>query len=116
MGDEWFRGLYVLWGEVEEQRVDYDYRRRERLLVISNVPAGVCCQCGEKYFPPDVLKSMDETYHEIFDQHKAPERVLEVPAVSFQNGPDGSPVPWIRATSQAGSPCVIRVFVTCIHS
>ena len=70
-------------GEVEEQRIEYDYHRKGRLLIISNAPAGVCRQCGEKYFTPDVLKKMDETYHNIFDRHQKPERVLEVPAVSF---------------------------------
>ncbi len=70
-------------GEVEERRVDYDYRRRGRLLVISNVPAGICRQCGEKYFTAEVVKKMDTAYHEIFERHKKPERVLEVSAVSF---------------------------------
>lgn len=70
-------------GEVREQHIEYDYRRRGRLLVISNVPAGVCLQCGEKYFAPDILKKMDAAYHDIFDRLKPPERLLEVPAVSF---------------------------------
>lgn len=70
-------------GSVEERRIEYDYRRRDRLLVISNVPAGVCRQCGEKYFQPGVLKRMDAAYHDIFEHHRAPERVLEVPSVSF---------------------------------
>jgi YgiT-type zinc finger domain-containing protein len=70
-------------GPVEANQIDYDYRRKGHLLVISNVPAGVCRQCGEKYFHPDVLKRMDETYHDIFDRHREPDRLLEVPAVSF---------------------------------
>lgn len=70
-------------GEVEETRIEYDYRRRGQLLVISNVSAGVCRQCGETYFKPGVLKKMDEAYHDIFDCHKEPERVLTVPAVSL---------------------------------
>lgn len=70
-------------GEVEEKQVEYDYRRLGRLLVISNVSAGVCRQCGEKYFKPEVLKRMDQAYHDVFDRHQEPERVLEVPAVSF---------------------------------
>ena len=70
-------------GEVNEQRIEYDYRRKGRLLILSNVPAGVCCQCGEKYFTPDVLKKMDEIYHGIFERHQEPERVLTVPAASF---------------------------------
>jgi YgiT-type zinc finger domain-containing protein len=70
-------------GEVEERKVEYDYRRRGKLLVISNVPAGICRQCGETYFKPDVLKKMDEAYYDIFDRNQEPERVLMVPAVSL---------------------------------
>lgn len=70
-------------GEVEERQIEYDYRRLGRLLVISNVSAGVCRQCGEKYFKPEVLKRMDQAYHDVFDRHQEPERVLEIPAVSF---------------------------------
>jgi YgiT-type zinc finger domain-containing protein len=69
--------------EVEERKIEYDYRRRGRLLVISNVLAGACRQCGESYFKPEVLKRMDEVYHAIFDRHQEPERVLIVPTVSF---------------------------------
>lgn len=70
-------------GEVEEKQIEYDYRRLGRLLIISNVSAGVCRQCGEQYFKPEVLKRMDQAYHDVFDRHQEPERVLEVPAVSF---------------------------------
>ena len=70
-------------GPVTAKRIEYDYRRKGRLLVITNVPAGVCRQCGEKYFHPDVLKRMDESYHDIFDRRRQPQRMLEVPAVSF---------------------------------
>jgi YgiT-type zinc finger domain-containing protein len=70
-------------GEVIEKKIDYDYRRNRHLLVISNVPAGVCGQCGEKYFKPEILKKMDEIYHNIFDRNRKPERTLTVPAVSL---------------------------------
>lgn len=70
-------------GEVEEKRIEYDYRRKGKLLIISNVSAGVCRQCGETYFKPDVLKKMDEAYHDIFDRHIEPERMLTVPAISL---------------------------------
>lgn len=70
-------------GEVEEKRIDYDYRRRGHLLVLRNVPAGVRRQCGEKYFKPDVLKKIDESFHNIFERHQEPDQVLEVLAVSF---------------------------------
>ncbi|MBM3942424.1 MAG: type II toxin-antitoxin system MqsA family antitoxin [SAR202 cluster bacterium] len=68
---------------VEEKRIEYDYRRKGNLLIVSNVPAGVCRQCGESYFTPEVLKKMDQLYHDIFDRHQKPERVISVPAVSL---------------------------------
>ena len=46
-------------------------------------PAGVCRQCGEKYFQPDVLKKMDQNFHDVFKRHHRPDQVLEVPAVNF---------------------------------
>jgi YgiT-type zinc finger domain-containing protein len=70
-------------GEVTEKKIDYDYRRANRLLVISNVPAGVCNQCGEKYFKPEILKKMDDIYHDIFDRNQKPERTLTIPAASL---------------------------------
>ena len=68
-------------GEVGEKKIDYDYRREGHLVVISNVPAGVCGQCGEKYFKPDILKKMDDIYHDIFDRNHKPQRTLTVPTV-----------------------------------
>ena len=44
---------------------------------------GVCGQCGEKYFKPEILKKMDETYHDIFDRNQKPKRTLTVPTVSL---------------------------------
>lgn len=70
-------------GEVDEKKIDYDYRRLDHLMVISNVAAGVCKQCGEKYFRPDVLKRMDILYHDIFDRHQKPERTITIPSVSL---------------------------------
>ena len=31
-------------GQVDERRIDYDYRRKGRLPIMRNVPAGVCLQ------------------------------------------------------------------------
>ena len=70
-------------GEVVEEKIEYDYRRKKHLMVVSNVSAGVCRQCGEKYFKPEVLKQMDSIYHDIFDRNQKPQRTLSVPAVSL---------------------------------
>ena len=70
-------------GEVEEKRIEYDYRRCSHLLVINDVPTGVCRQCGEKYFKAQTLKRLDHVFHNVFDRHQEPDHVLEIPAVSF---------------------------------
>ena len=66
-----------------EEQIDYDYRREKRLMVVSNVPAGVCRRCGDKYFKPEVLKRMDSLYHGIFKCNEKPDRTLSAPGVSL---------------------------------
>ena len=70
-------------GEVAEKKIEYDYRCAQNLMAVNNVPAGGCQECGEKYFRPEVLKRMDEIYHDIFDRRREPERTLTIPAVSL---------------------------------
>lgn len=68
-------------GEVVEQRVTVDYRWGEALLVvIRNVPAGVCQVCGEQYLKADVVKQMERVAH---SQEEAKE-VLHVPVRDLQ--------------------------------
>jgi len=51
---------YFCKGKVAEQRVTIDYRWGDTLVVINDVPAGVCRQCGEKYLASDVYKDLEE--------------------------------------------------------
>ncbi len=69
--------------EVEEKRIEYDDRRRSHLLVINDVPAGVCRQCGEKYFTAQTLKRLDRVFHNVFDRHHEHDHIMEIPTVSF---------------------------------
>ncbi len=46
-------------GRVIRQRVTLDYRWGDALAVITNVPAGVCRQCGERYLSSDVYKELE---------------------------------------------------------
>jgi YgiT-type zinc finger domain-containing protein len=51
-------------GEVVEQRVTVDYRWGDALLVvIRNVPAGVCQVCGEQYLKAEVVKALEKVAH-----------------------------------------------------
>ncbi len=63
-------------GEVVEQRVTVDYRWGDSLLVvIRNVPTGVCQVCGEQYFKSEVIKEMEKVAH---SPEKA-EQMLQIP-------------------------------------
>lgn len=63
-------------GEVMEKRLTVDYRWGEDLLVvIRNVPAGVCLMCGEQYFKAEVVKEMEKVAH----SKQEAEEILQVP-------------------------------------
>jgi YgiT-type zinc finger domain-containing protein len=51
---------YFCKGRVDQQKVRVDFRWGRKLKVIENVPAGVCQQCGEKYFQFAVYKTMEK--------------------------------------------------------
>lgn len=52
------RGIFCR-GKVTQEKVTVDFRWGENLVIIEDVPAGVCQQCGEKYFDAEVYKDME---------------------------------------------------------
>jgi YgiT-type zinc finger domain-containing protein len=54
------RECYFCKAKVVEQRITLDYRWGETLVVINDVPAGVCEQCGEKYLASGVYKELEK--------------------------------------------------------
>jgi YgiT-type zinc finger domain-containing protein len=75
MGREYHR-CHFCGGDVHEERVTVDYRwAQDALVVIRNVPAGVCQACGEQYFKADVVKALER----VAQSPEAPEAVLQVP-------------------------------------
>lgn len=50
---------YFCQGTVAEQRTDVDFWWGDDLKIIEQVPAGVCQQCGEKYFEGHVYREME---------------------------------------------------------
>ena len=51
---------YFCRGKIEPRKVDVDFRWGRTLKVIRDVPAGVCRQCGERYFEAAVYKEMEK--------------------------------------------------------
>jgi YgiT-type zinc finger domain-containing protein len=65
----------------EEKRIKQDFWIRGELIVVENVPAGVCPQCGEKIVRADVglwIAKLIESTERIA---KAPR--ISVPAITF---------------------------------
>ena len=54
-----FNKCYFCKGEVVQQNVTLDYRWGDDLMVIKDVPCGVCRQCGEKYLSSRVYKELE---------------------------------------------------------
>ena len=61
-------------GVLEEKKVTVDFRWGTRLIIIEEVPAKVCSECGEKYYSAKVAKEMDKIAIE-----GRKDKVIEVP-------------------------------------
>jgi len=63
-------------GILEDKKVTVDFRWGDKLIVIEEVPAKVCNECGEKYYSAEVSKKMEEIAIEGKE-----EEIIEVPLV-----------------------------------
>ncbi len=66
-------------GQVSPEKVELDYRYKERLYIFQDVPAGVCQQCGEKYLTAEVSKEIEG---KILKKEEA-EKTVTVPVYIF---------------------------------
>ncbi len=56
---KYMKRCYFCKGRIVGQEVRVDFRWGDDLVVIEDVPAEVCQQCGEKYLRPGVYKAME---------------------------------------------------------
>jgi YgiT-type zinc finger domain-containing protein len=47
-------------GVIREKTTELSRKVRGKYVVIENVPAGVCSECGTRYYAANVLKSIEE--------------------------------------------------------
>ena len=66
-------------GPLVEKRVTLHRKVKGSYVLIENVPAGVCAQCGTRYYAANVLKTIEES---IRGRRKAKREVL-VPVYSL---------------------------------
>jgi YgiT-type zinc finger domain-containing protein len=50
-------------GQIIEKRVTLHRKVKGNYALIENVPAGVCTECGTRYFAANVLKTIEESVH-----------------------------------------------------
>jgi YgiT-type zinc finger domain-containing protein len=62
-------------GPIVEKRVTLYRKVKGKYVLIENVPAGVCTQCGTRYYAANVLKLIEESVH----GHRQAEREIVVP-------------------------------------
>ncbi len=75
-------------GKVIEKKVKVDYRIGENLTIFENVPAGVCRQCGEKYFTAQVAKALEQMARD----KSFVDKIISVPVKSFPLKRSQSPI------------------------
>lgn len=66
-------------GVIIEKEVNLSRKIKGRYVLIENVPAGVCRECGTRYYAANVLKTIEETLR---GRRKA-KREVRVPVYSL---------------------------------
>jgi len=66
-------------GRIVERRVTLCRKVKGEYVVIENVPAGTCTECGTRYFAASVLKIVEEDIH----GKRSAERKVVVPVYAF---------------------------------
>lgn len=70
----------VCHSKMEHQMTTFTQWVEGRLIVIENVPAWVCEQCGETFYDPDIV----ERIQNIVWSDEAPTRTIETPVYDLQ--------------------------------
>ncbi len=67
---------------LEEKQIKQDFWVRGKLMVVENVPAGVCPQCGEKVVKADIGRRISKLLGNTKQIKKA--RKISVPSIKFK--------------------------------
>lgn len=72
-------GCDLCGGRVIEMKTSYIVFYEGHWLIVEDVPARVCQQCGEKLLDPDIVESLQ---HTIWSKRK-PDKKIETPVFEF---------------------------------
>ncbi|NOR78116.1 MAG: YgiT-type zinc finger protein [Methanophagales archaeon] len=60
----------ICGGKVEEREISEEVKIRNDFVVIENLRAGVCVECGERYYPPGVVDRLRGIERSLMDREK----------------------------------------------
>jgi YgiT-type zinc finger domain-containing protein len=66
-------------GPIVDRHVSLHRKIKDQYILIEHVPAGVCKECGTRYFAANVLKSVEESIH----GNRPAEREVVVPVYAL---------------------------------
>lgn len=69
---------YFCKGPIESKRIDYMARSGDDYVLVKNLPAETCAQCGEVYLDPEAARWIDQA---LTNAQNSDER-LEIPVVT----------------------------------
>lgn len=72
---------YMCGSRMEPKRINQDFWVKKKLLVIENVPAGVCPQCGEKVVRAEVGRRLAVALKKAKTLQKT--KTITVPVLTF---------------------------------
>lgn len=73
---------FCIKGKLKKKKVDIVRYWGKKLVVLNDVPALVCQQCGEKYFDAKVSHKIDERIQDTLKRKTFVEKI-DVPVVQF---------------------------------
>lgn len=75
---------YFCKGKTEIRNVNVDFRWKDKLFVVKNVPVEVCTQCGEKYYSAEISKKLDDFVKKQSEAKIRPQDTIQVPVFHWQ--------------------------------
>ena len=72
---------HICGEQMEERRIKQEFWIKSKLIVIEDVPAGICPQCGEKIVNAEVGRSIAALIEDSKQRRKV--RTISVPVIRF---------------------------------
>ena len=77
-----YGACHVCGERMEERRIKQDFWIKENLVVVEDVPAGVCPRCGEKIVRAEVGRQLVALLGDIESLHEP--QTMSVPVIRFE--------------------------------